>query len=61
MVEIESGALREKTKCSSIPPLRDGSTWINDPKSKADLFARTFASKSQFPPEDVDCPFFFVF
>ena len=42
----------------SIPPLRDGSTWLVDAKAKADIFANTFVSKSHLPPEVVDTPFF---
>ena len=43
---------------SSIPPLREDSTWISDAKGKADLFARTFAGKAEIPEEIVDTPFF---
>ena len=50
--------LNKKTKCSSIPPLRDGNKWVNDPKDKADLFAKTFDAKAKLPAESVDCPFF---
>ena len=50
--------LNKKTKCSSIPPLRDGQKWIQDSKDKADLFARTFDAKAKLPQEAVDCPFF---
>ena len=50
--------LSKKTKCSSIPPLRDGTKWVNDPKDKADLFAKTFDTKANLPDERVDCPFF---
>jgi len=50
--------LNKKTKCSSIPPLRDGTKWVNDPKDKADLFAKTFDTKANLPDESVDCPFF---
>ena len=50
--------LNKKTKCSSIPPLRDGNKWVNDPKDKADLFAKTFEAKAKLPAESVDCPFF---
>ena len=39
---------QKKTKCSSIPPLRDGEVWINGSKEKADLFAKTFLEKSKF-------------
>ena len=47
--------LDKKTKCSSIPPLRDGDMWINDSKGKANLFAKTFLEKSKLPEEYVDC------
>jgi len=50
--------LNKKAKMSSIPPLRESATWINDAKGKADLFARTFAGKAQIPEESVDTPFF---
>ena len=50
--------LNRKTKCSSIPPLRDGSAWIQDSKAKANLFAKTFDAKATLPAEVVDCPFF---
>ena len=38
--------------------MRDGNTWLVDAKAKADLFARTFASKSKLPSEEIDTPFF---
>ena len=38
--------LSKRSKCSSIPPLRDGETWLNESKKKADLFAKTFAAKA---------------
>ena len=50
--------LQKKTKCSSIPPLRDGGTWINIAKDKTDLFARSFDAESRLPEEAIDCPFF---
>ena len=37
---------------------KDNGKWITDPKTKADAFARTFASKSVLPDESQDCPFF---
>ena len=49
--------LENKSKCSSIPPLRDNKEWVNDSKGKANLFATTFASKAKLPPETVDCFF----
>ena len=50
--------LDKKNKLSSIPPLRDGSTWIDDSKSKANLLAQKFDAKAKLPNEEVDCPFF---
>ena len=50
--------LDKKSKCSSIPPLRDQDAWVNGSKEKANLFAQTFHSKAQLPAETVDCPFF---
>jgi len=50
--------LNKKTKITNIPPLRDGTTWLSDPKDKADLFAKTFSEKSTLPEEFVECPFF---
>ena len=50
--------LDKKAKISSIPPLRDGSTWLANGKDKADLFAKTFSEKSELPKEEIDCPFF---
>ena len=47
--------LQKKTKCSSIPPLRDGEVWINGSKEKADLFAKNFSEKSKLPDEFGDC------
>ena len=43
---------------SSIPSLRENATWINDTKSEADLFARTFAGKAEIPEESIDTPAF---
>ena len=45
-------------KCSSIPPLRDGTKCLNESKDKANLFAQIFDKKAQLPAESVDCPFF---
>ena len=42
----------------SILPLRDGTTWVSDAKSKADLFAKTLSGKANLPDEHVDTPFF---
>ncbi len=50
--------LNKRSKLSSVPPLREGTAWLNTSKEKADLFAKTFASKTALPPETVDCPFF---
>ena len=50
--------MRRKAAVSSIPALRDGTQWLTDAKLKANVFARTFESKSQLPPERVDTPFF---
>ena len=50
--------LEKKAKMSGIPPLKNEEGWIHDPKLKADLFAKVFASKAQLPPEEVDCPYF---
>ena len=38
--------------------MREDTTWVNDAKGKADLFARTFAGKAKIPEEKVDTPFF---
>ncbi len=46
------------SRCSSIPPLRDGTLWVNISKDKADVFAKTFAAEAVLPDEHVDCPFF---
>ena len=57
MVEAQQRIIA--TQCSStIPPLRKDGTWIEDSKAKADLFAATFDSKSQLPPEVGGTPFF---
>ena len=50
--------LNKRAKLSSVPPLRDGTTWVNTSKDKADLFAKTFSAKTALPPEAVDCPYF---
>ena len=50
--------LSKQRKCSSIPPLRDGTKWLNEPKDKANLFAQIFDKEAQLPAENVDCPFF---
>ena len=50
--------LQNKTKCSSIPPLRNDKTWENSPNGKANLFAKTFAAKSTLPGDVADCLFF---
>ena len=47
--------LEKRTKCSSIPPLRDGKAWVNSSKDKANLFAATFKEKSKLPEEHIDC------
>ena len=52
--------LEKRSKLSSIPPLKDGTKWLHDPKEKADLFARTFAKKAELPQEACDTPFFGV-
>ena len=49
--------LDKKSKLSSIPPLRDGTSWVDDSKSKANLLARNFEAKATLPNEVVDCPF----
>ena len=50
--------LQKKAKISSMPPLRDGTNWLDDAKMKADHLAATMAKKATLPPEAVDCPFF---
>ena len=50
--------LHRKAKLSTVPALKDGANWLSDAKAKADLFVRTFASKSTLPEEIVDTPFF---
>ena len=50
--------MNRKCKISSIPPLRDETTWISDAKEKADTFAKCFAAKNNLPAEEVDTPFF---
>ena len=49
--------LCKKCRCSSIPPLRDGTLWVNSSKDKADVFDKTFAAKAVLPDESVDCLF----
>ena len=39
--------LEKKAKMSGIPPLKEEQEWIHDPKKKADLFAKVFASKAK--------------
>ena len=55
---INRELLNRKGRLSSIPSLRDADKWLSDSKDKADLFAQTFASKAELPPEIVDSPFF---
>ena len=55
---INRELLHRKANVSSIPPLKDGATWLLDAKAKADAFASNFAFKSTLPPEVVDTPFF---
>ena len=43
--------LNKRSKLSSVPPLREGTAWVNTPNEKTDLFAKTFASKTVLPPE----------
>ena len=50
--------ISKQGKCFSIPPLLDGSACLNEPKDKANLFAKTFDMKARLPAETVDCPFF---
>jgi len=38
--------------------LRNGSTWIDDSKSKANLLAQKFDAKAKLPNEEMDCLFF---
>ena len=49
--------LCKKGRCSSIPPLRDGTLWVNSSKDKANVFAKTFAGKAVLPDESVDWRF----
>ena len=42
--------LHRKTKSSSIPPLKANGQWISEAKDKANVLAKTFASKSALPP-----------
>ena len=55
---INRELLHRTANMKNIPPLRDGVNWLTDAKAKADLFAKTFSSKSDLPPEVVDTPFF---
>ena len=55
---INRELLNRKGKMASIPTLRENDQWLTDAKTKADAFARTFASKADLPPEVVDTPFF---
>ena len=57
-MQTDKQTWQRKANIASIPPLRDGTTWLLDAKAKADTFAKTFDSKSQLAPETVDCPFF---
>ena len=57
---INRELLRRTASVKSIPPLRDGSTWLVDAKAKADIFAKTVVYKNHLPPEVVDTPFFSV-
>ena len=41
--------LQRRSNIKSIPLLREGNSWLVDAKAKADIFARTFKSKSQLP------------
>ncbi len=50
--------LCKKGECSSIPPLRDGTLWVNSSKDKAAIFAKTFADEAVLADEHVDWPFF---
>ena len=49
--------LHRKANIVSIPTLREGTEWLSDATSKANAFARKFASKSELPEESVDTPF----
>ena len=42
--------LHRKTKSSSIPPLKTNGQWMSEAKDKANVLAKTFASKSALPP-----------
>ena len=55
---INRELLHRKANVTSIPPLKDGATWLLDAKAKTDAFASNFAFKSTLPPEVVDTPFF---
>jgi len=52
--------LHKKTRIYCIPSLRDGASWLDDAKNKADVFAKKFAEKAELPQEVVDTPFFSV-
>ena len=54
---INRELLHRKANVSSIPPLREDGQWSLDAKAKADIFAKTFVSKSELAPEVVDTPF----
>ena len=55
---INRELLNRKGNLSSIPTLRVDDKWLSDAREKANVFARTFASKSVLPPDVVDTPFF---
>ena len=55
---INRELLNKKSRLTSIPTLRDDGKWLINSKSKADAFANIFSSKSEFPPEAVDTPYF---
>ena len=55
--KLNRDLLHKQTKVTSISPLRDEAIWITDSKQKANLFAKTFASKAKLPDEEIDCPF----
>ena len=54
---INRELLQRKAKISSIPPLRDGTTWLMNAKEKADAFAKTFVSKMNCPQKLLTRPF----
>ena len=49
--QLNRELLHQKAKTSSIPPLRQEAQWVTDSKGKAELLAKTFASKAKLPPE----------